>query len=409
MNESRIYFKKHRAGAQDAAQSYHSYYLLLLALRLRIGEKIGYEVKDDLHIVKADGTNIFIQIKHTIQKNKLGNPINLTSLDKDLWDTLNNWLDLIQLPDFDTLENSEFKLITNKSDGSSDFINILIDFKNSTTKNGTLFLQKINSISSSKLSILDCKKKFKKLSKKNLELFLDRLSIETGHDNIIEKIKNEIYEKCYDRDKVQSIFNNFCSAIQEKKYLEICKDGFYELSFDIFTKEFKHCMETMYTSSPLPERSYHLTLPNDLESQIFIKQLLDVQDVEKDSDDIRNYTFQKMHTENILVDWVEENLVTQKDLDQFEDDSITKWRNNFKSEYRTIELKYQKGVSIEDLEDEIKPVALRILDELRKLQLKVPGNLYSISVKASNGYFYLLSDELKIGWHYDWSNRYKKL
>jgi len=77
--------------------------------------------------------------------------------------------------------------------------------------------------------------------------------------------------------------------------------------------------------------------------------------------------------------------------------------------YRNIKKKIKNGDLISDLEDEIKPLAVEMLDELRKISLSVPGNLYLVDIFISNGYLYLLSDELKIGWHYDWENRYTNL
>jgi hypothetical protein len=31
----------------------------------------------------------------------------------------------------------------------------------------------------------------------------------------------------------------------------------------------------------------------------------------------------------------------------------------------------------------------------------------NLGVKFSNGYYYSLSNEPKIGWHFDWENKYK--
>ena len=65
-----------------------NFYLLL---DLKQGEKIGYEVKDDFHIEKPDGTIVLMQAKHTIQKNSTGEAINTTTLDGDMWKTLDIW------------------------------------------------------------------------------------------------------------------------------------------------------------------------------------------------------------------------------------------------------------------------------------------------------------------------------
>lgn len=41
---------KHTAGAQAIAFDYQFYYFMCLALDLRHGDKVGFEVKDDVHI-----------------------------------------------------------------------------------------------------------------------------------------------------------------------------------------------------------------------------------------------------------------------------------------------------------------------------------------------------------------------
>ena len=410
MNEIEEFYKNHGAGAQDAAQSYHSYYFLLLLLRMEVGEKIGFEVKEDIHIQKADGTTEFIQIKHTIQKAAQGNSVNLTTLDKDLWKTLLNWLKLIQLPNFENLEKCKFILITNKEEKENKFQDALRAFKSKEDNDTQIFLNKISSISTNNPEIANCITEFKKLLSSNLRLFLNNLNIETGNNDVIKKIKDEILKKCMNDKYTETIFNSFCSQLQEKKYIQICSEGKYEISFNDFLKDFGQCMRIMYKNCPLPERRLEMDLLDNLESQIFIQQLLDIGDIyQDDSDEIRDFTFQKLHTINILSDWIENNEIYQFDLDMFEENIMGTWRNVSKEKYREIKKKINEGCLIKDLEEDIKSLAIGILDELRKKQMTVPGNTFPLSIYTSNGYLYLLSDELKIGWHYDWKNRYKNL
>lgn len=410
MSNVEEFYKKHRAGAQDAAQSYHSYYLLLLLLRLRIGEKIGFEVKEDLHITKADGTTEYIQIKHSTQRDAQRNPVNLTSLDMDLWGTLSNWLTLIQSDNFKNLDKCKFTLITNKEGRENKFQNVLIDFKSEKDKDTEIFLNQISSIPTNNQQILECIKQFNQLSQNDLRLFLNNLSIETGNNDVIKKIREEIFYKCMDEKYIQTIFDSFCSRLQEKKYNEICNKGSYEISYDNYLKDFGDCIRAIYKHSPLPVREWNNELPNDLESQIFIQQLLDIEDIDQDSkEEIREFTFKKLSTVNTLSDWIENKEIYQFDLENFEKNTIELWKNYFGSKYRAIRRKINNGDLISDLEDEIKPLAVEMLDDLRKISLSVPGNLYLVDIFISNGYLYLLSDKLKIGWHYDWKNRYTNL
>lgn len=407
MSDVENFYSNHRAGAQDAAQSYHSYYLLLLLLRLKVGEKIGFEVKDDIHIEKTDGTTEFIQIKHSIQKAAQGNSINLTSLDKDLWGTLLNWLTLIQKSDFKNLDKCKFTLITNKQEKENKFQAALLAFKSENDQNTEKFLQSIITISNKNQLVSNCVSEFKKLSKKNLRIFLNNLVIETGNNDVIKQIKEEILTKCMNENYIQNIYNSFCSRLQEKKYIEICNQGYYEISFKDFLNDFSECMISLYKNSPLPERKLDIQLPDDLESQVFIQQLIDIGDIHQDEfEEIRDFTFKKMHTENVLDDWIKNGEIYHIDLVEFEKNIIENWKNFYRSHYREIKEKIREGNLANDLEKEIKSLACSMLDELRKKQMMVPGNNFAISIYTSNGYLYLLSDELKIGWHYDWKNRY---
>jgi len=78
-------FKITSASDTSIGFDYQFYYYLYLILDLRHGDKIGIELKDDIHIEKSDNTLILIQTKHTIQTNSGGNTINLTERDNDLW------------------------------------------------------------------------------------------------------------------------------------------------------------------------------------------------------------------------------------------------------------------------------------------------------------------------------------
>jgi hypothetical protein len=96
MNKVQTIQEQHTAGAQSIGFDYQFYYFMFLALDLKMGQKIGFEVKDDIHIDKEDETTILFQAKHSILKSSSGTIKNLTTLDSDLWKTLNNWADMIK-------------------------------------------------------------------------------------------------------------------------------------------------------------------------------------------------------------------------------------------------------------------------------------------------------------------------
>ena len=93
------------------------YYFLNQLLQMKKGESISWEVEDDVCRKMKNGTEIFFQIKHTIQKNIDGTPVNLTNLDADLWKTLDLWVNIIKKSNAPNvfLKNKKFVLGSNKS------------------------------------------------------------------------------------------------------------------------------------------------------------------------------------------------------------------------------------------------------------------------------------------------------
>ena len=131
MDDLEIIQEQHTAGPQLIGFDYQFYYFMYLALKLKFGEQIGFEVKDDIHIDKADGSTILFQAKHTILTNSDGTPQNLTTLDSDLWKSLSNWSSFIKKAQDASifLSKHSFCLATNKSEGNNEFIDSFLLFK----------------------------------------------------------------------------------------------------------------------------------------------------------------------------------------------------------------------------------------------------------------------------------------
>lgn len=402
--------EQHTAGPQAIGFDYQFYYFMLLAIDLKQGEKIGFEVKDDVHIEKQDGTTILYQTKHTIVKNTKGDLQNLTALDVDLWKTLSNWVDFINADGKKSnfLNKNSFILVTNKSENNNDFIVALTLFKidNDVDK---IFL-KINELES-KTQDETLKKyisKVGKLSKIKLRLFLKKLLIETDNDGIIQKIKNRLLEKYYLSDLVEPIFESLSSNLNMAKYLDIKERKKFEISSEDFAKRFGKCFKVLTEIKPLPRREFPILLPDDLENQIFIKQLLDIGEIKTGSNYIRDYTTQMLKFLNHFTYWSEEeNFILLTEAVLFKENSVQIWTNEFKAKYRKVGQKIEEGLCVDDLEDEIKNLGIELVDYIRKQDLSIPG-FTSIGIEFSNGHYYALSNNLEIGWHFDWGNKYKK-
>jgi hypothetical protein len=313
--------EQHTAGAQDLGYVYQFYYFVLLALELKQGQKIGFEVKDDIHIDKEDKTTILFQAKHTIYENQ-----NLTTLDSDLWKTLSNWADFIKnSTDKNFLEKHSFVLVTNKNEGNNEFINTLYSFKVNQDIDTVLSKLKELENRTKDETIKQYVNNVISLRKQKVKQFISKLSIKTV-DDVTEQIKKVILDQIRGEKRfVQSIYEKLISNIQETKYLDIKDKNKFEISREEFDKKFGSCFHDAYKEKPLPKRNFPILLPENLEDQIFIQQLLDIGDIQRDSTDIQKYTTLMLKAFNHFSYWVEENFVLPDEMNGFVANSILIW------------------------------------------------------------------------------------
>ena len=161
---------KHIADDKAVGFDYQFYYFMYLALDLKHGDRIGFEVKDDVHIDMPNGTTILYQAKHTILTKGDGSPGNLTTLDNDLWKTISNWIDMIK-SNKSILENYEFCLVTNKSEENNKFIESLAAFKNNLDVDKIInFIKKLKEKTKNR-EIISYLNQFLSISKKKMKQF----------------------------------------------------------------------------------------------------------------------------------------------------------------------------------------------------------------------------------------------
>ncbi|KAA9040836.1 hypothetical protein FW778_01995 [Ginsengibacter hankyongi] len=392
------------AGPIAIAFDYQFYCFIVAALEMKTGDKVGFEVKDDIHIEKANGKIILQQLKHTVSKDSKGNPSNLTTLDSDLWKTLSRWADMIKAQQ-SILDNHAFCLVTNKGEKNNEFIAALDLFKSDGKSSDVIEkIEKLkNATTDKELKVYI--KNFLSLGKKRITSFLTNLIIETNNDNIIRRIKQMLKERHYNDTIVDLIYNSLYSNISADKYLEIKEGNKFEISLSDFSKRYGKCFQQGWDKQKLPKREIQITPPTNLTEQIFIKQLIDIGELDANSKEIISFTAQMLEATNRLQNWIDNYDILTTDLNMFKEDSHLQWENEFKSKYRSIKNKINTGDTVTNLESEIKALALDLLDHMRKQTVSIDNE--NLGTKFSNGYYYSLSNEPKIGWHFDWENKYK--
>ena len=384
---------------------YQFYYFMYLILGLRHNEKIGIEIKDDIHVELQDGNLILIQTKHTIQTKKDSSTINLTERDKDLWKTISNWVKVInENPDSKSfIQKTKFQLVSNKSIFKNPFIinvqklinnDILIkefrEYLDSLTKDSTEIV--INGYINN----------LKSLSNDFLFNFLKNIDFKLNEDNIIEKIKERIIEKYIEPGRVDDVFNNLFSELKTVEYLNVKEGTKSVLTFEDFILKFRKCFK-VGMSNTLPIRTFEVAIPSKIENQNFILQLIDIGDIGiNDKDEMIGFTIEMLQLINNIKKWEEEGDIVNYEIENFNKQSILAWKNSFREKFRQIKTKLNNGEKIDD--SEIKYKAVECLDEMRKQILKIDETF--LSVELSNGQFYYLTNNQQIGWHYDWESRY---
>jgi hypothetical protein len=235
-----------------------------------------------------------------------------------------------------------------------------------------------------------------------LKQFIKNIDFKLNEDNIIDKIKERIIERYIEPKRVDDVFNNLFSELKTEEYLSI-KDGKKSvLSFEDFVLKFRKCFK-VGMSSTLPIRTLEVAIPSKIENQNFILQLIDIGDIgSNDKDEMIGFTIEMLQLINNIKKWEEDGDIVNYEIENFNKQSVLAWKNSFREKFRQIKTKLNNGEKVD--ESEIKYKAVECLDEMRKQILKIDDTF--LSIELSNGQFYYLTNNLQIGWHYEWESRY---
>ena len=130
MNKIEELQKKSSAASKSAGYDYQFYYFVYLTLNIESEEQIAFEVKDDIHIDRSNGTTTLFQAKHGVLT-KEGKPQNLSTTDNGFWDTISRWAGFIKADDKHPafLDSHDFVFVSNKDAKENDFVVSLLEFQ----------------------------------------------------------------------------------------------------------------------------------------------------------------------------------------------------------------------------------------------------------------------------------------
>ncbi len=406
MNDARTRYDLTAADTKIIGTDYQYFYFIDSILSIKKGQLIGYEVKDDVHISLPDDRLILIQVKHTTQQNAKRKNVNLTEKDDELWKTLSNWALVIcdgndgrdKLQDRKLfVERSRFILATNKSYSSSNkFLTQLTKLKNKKLSIDD-FINYLNKLSSTTKG--DVKLYIDELIKMNKQLllkFMLNVEIEFDSDNIIENIKTKIREKNIGESRINDVFNGIFSELKQDFFIKVQMGSKHIITYDEWYRKYTVIFENNRTTM-LPIRRFQPVIPKDLKKQAFIKELIEISDIDADDiEEIAMFTSFMLDMKLNLDTWHDDGEITLEQIDRFHNNSIAYWRNIHRLSHRSTK---------NDISFDYKH-ALECLDEIRKKELKMINT--ELEIEISNGEFYLRANEGDIGWLKKWEAKYKK-
>lgn len=378
---------------------YQYYYFLYKVLNLKTGQTVGLELKDDVHSELGDDLNIFFQIKHTLQKDKLGKSIALTELDSDLWKTLYNWACVVSdandgrenIPNqLAFIEKSEFHLVSNKSQSSKNqLFSIISGLREGTTTNK----EAIDYLKTLKAKTLDKTikgyiSKVLGLSQKVTIALLKNVHFQLKVDDVIALVKTAIHEKAVDKSNIDSVFKFLDSNIRKDNFITVKNGNKISISFEDFMRRYRAIFQA--GRQKLVYAHFDPQLPKNIFAQKFIQQLIAINDITvDDSEEAVNLTKLKLRIEKCLLDWVTVGDIVSSDVEEFHDEVMHRWKTQFRATFHNV---------TDDVE--IIEAAWSLLQKIRLERFSLIGT--ELDTRMSNGELYLLSDAGKIGWHKNW-------
>ncbi|WP_174168590.1 ABC-three component system protein [Pseudoalteromonas sp. JC28] len=397
--------EKTTAAATIAGFDYQYYYFLYKLLTLKKGETIGFELFDDVHTELDSDHLVLTQVKHTVQKKVDGTTANLTELDTDLWKTMNNWSSVIRDKNDGRegldeqkkfVKKTTFILSSNKSYSTNNsFLSQLSKLQDGNGNFDEIYSYLVtlrDSVSSDEIksyisSVID-------LHEQVLKEFLFNIRCDLNVDEIVNKCKTVLEEKDVNPKSIDSLFSQLDSVVRQEIFQNFSENKSVTYSFEERSRKFRRYF-SIANNPDLKIHEFEGGLPDSIEEQIFIKQLIDIEDVElSEQEIIQNYTRYRLMLESNLSHWVEEGQLTSEEIKVFEDEIFRLWEMEYRSSYRK-----------KNNPDEYTDIAHKILIEMRRKELSISGQ--KLRSDMGHGSLYSLSNRPIIGWIKGWQDKYK--
>lgn len=391
------------ADMQQLGFEYQYLYFVIRLLQMQHGDEVGYEAKDDVHVVSATSkTTLLIQVKHTVSTNSAGNPPNLSLLSSDFWKTLSNWSKLISdevagrsndKTKEEFISQSNFILVTNRAITDTQ-ISTLLQKSKDRSINGQDVANTLREIckSTKDKTIRKYIGDVLNLGVRNLFLLFQKMEINSTPSNLVDEIRREIRNKMVAEEYVNDVLHALYAQLKEDFFSKVSMKTHQIIGYDEWQCRYQPVFNSVRTTL-LPMRSYQPILPEHLEQQVFVRELVEIGAIGLDDNglaDIAEFTEHYLSIKMQLDDWRDDGKIDLLTVQRFHEDAKQLWKNIHRSCHRTTNSDY-----VLDLKN-----ACDCFDKTMLQRLSVLSTELGISL--SNGEFIFLANDKKIGWRNRW-------
>ena len=386
------------------------YFINRLLKMVEKGDVVFYEKYDDVSMSSDEGL-VYFQLKHTIGGSNQ-KTVNLSLRDHDLWKTIAVWIDITNKQDkdkrIDFLESNSFVLVTNKNPVNNPFWMELQKYQKGEMSFDELkkFYTKVyDETGESKRKEVNGQKG--KTTKDYIKCLIDfdyadqllkSMSICFEPDLKSEILESLELNKNIPLKNVEEAYQELLGMIRDKYYSDLKNSYTREEFSKVFDRICQKYRERKFTF----KRNTMTKLPSHLEDQVFIKQLMDVEDISLEDDPlIVEYTMEKFDYINSIRVATKNDDVSEEEVENVRADAVRYWRQKYHH--------YMGRINPDD-NDKIIERASDLLNDIRDKNIYIVEK--EIESYFSNGCFYYLSDkdsehEPQIGWRPGWEEKYK--
>ena len=319
------------ADKQQIGFEYQYLYFILRLLDIKPNEVVGYEALDDVHVIDATKKpTTYIQIKHAIDTAADGTQANLTKLSDDLWKTLSNWSELISDPiegrnektaQIAFVGKANFLLIVNRKIDDNEVVKHIQRVKDEKLSGTTIkdYLKSVRQKTSDK-AIKAYINNVNKLSASVISSFFSSITIVNSVSNIFDEIRESIRGKMIPDEYVNDVFSSLYLQLKEVFFKNIQAREHQVITYDEWLKKYRTTFN-VYRTTLLPFREYYPALPERLEEQAFVKELVEIGAIDFDNQglsEIAELTQFYLKIELQLEDWYDDGKITLAQRDNFQ-------------------------------------------------------------------------------------------